>query len=648
MNPNSTGNGASDAAAALKGASLAFQKNIAPKKTKPAPPPTGAKPTEVLATVTSASRDQSRSRSPIHAGNQRLSGQVTGGSIHEGHGYNLEHSAVSQKLSQYLSNSPASGAYLHPSGRQVGVDPKSPSFIAATLATSRSASPTPRNTSPGNPATYNSQLGHRLKRRGSLGAASISSTMDLPDTSSIPPTTSLISMFEDRKSDVDPIKRSDQPPSVRRVLKATHSPLISSSTNMVETEPSDVASARNKPHTKPKPKTAPKPRVKTPPPAQRQEFTQILEPHQSRDLARDYEPPRIATPKVVSRSTTEIVAPEPRRIASRPKLRPPTPPQPRGSSSRTKIQSGTDHVRSRRSIEVYDGHGSSTVDSAHPLAPVARRPTILSTSSDDTFVSASSVQSPERLSPPPPILPRRKRASSTRSVPSSPVRYETPPRRNPTTASSSNLPLHSLTNAMMAGSIAASRLTPSNTGNSALSPGPPLPQRQKSPRLKQTLRQPASLSDDERERRKKKHHNKLGGSGKHSHHEGSRRRWREEITDRERKRYEAVWASNRGLMADFLTNTEKATATFGEDLSQYVLDIVVRHIWQRSRLPDHELEEVWSLVDSQKKRRLSKEEFVVGMWLIDQRLRGRKIPLNVSSSVWDSVRVVRVPNPKKR
>jgi hypothetical protein len=36
--------------------------------------------------------------------------------------------------------------------------------------------------------------------------------------------------------------------------------------------------------------------------------------------------------------------------------------------------------------------------------------------------------------------------------------------------------------------------------------------------------------------------------------------------------------------------------------------------------------------------RLTKEEFVVGLWLIDQRLKGRKLPVRVSDSVWDSVR----------
>ena len=44
------------------------------------------------------------------------------------------------------------------------------------------------------------------------------------------------------------------------------------------------------------------------------------------------------------------------------------------------------------------------------------------------------------------------------------------------------------------------------------------------------------------------------------------------------------------------------------------------------------------MVDSQGNGRLKKEEFVVGLWLVDQRLKGRKLPGRVSDSVWNSVR----------
>ena len=75
-----------------------------------------------------------------------------------------------------------------------------------------------------------------------------------------------------------------------------------------------------------------------------------------------------------------------------------------------------------------------------------------------------------------------------------------------------------------------------------------------------------------------------------------------------------------------------------DDPALDVLNLVVREIWSRSRLPEHELAEVWELVDGRQVGRLKREEFVVGLWLVDQRLKGRKLPIKVSESVWDSVR----------
>ena len=69
-----------------------------------------------------------------------------------------------------------------------------------------------------------------------------------------------------------------------------------------------------------------------------------------------------------------------------------------------------------------------------------------------------------------------------------------------------------------------------------------------------------------------------------------------------------------------------------------VLNLVVRDIWSRSRLPVEDLEEVWDLVDRRGNGMLQRDEFVVGMWLIDQKLKGRKLPWKVSDSVWSSLR----------
>lgn len=68
-----------------------------------------------------------------------------------------------------------------------------------------------------------------------------------------------------------------------------------------------------------------------------------------------------------------------------------------------------------------------------------------------------------------------------------------------------------------------------------------------------------------------------------------------------------------------------------------VSSLVVRDIWSRSRLPPDVLREVWDLVDRSGKGMLCKDEFCAGLWLIDQRLKGRKLPQRVSDSVWRSL-----------
>lgn len=264
-------------------------------------------------------------------------------------------------------------------------------------------------------------------------------------------------------------------------------------------------------------------------------------------------------------------------------------------------------------------------------------------STDDSFVSASSYQSVDRLSPP--SLPVR-RGSVTPSIASAPI---SPSRgiTRPHNSSSTSLGLSNLTNAIMAGSLASARLTPHNTGSSL--PPPPLPKRQKSPHLRETMRKPTS-SEPEDPDVYKPHKHKLS-RGKHKHHEGSRKRWRDQITARERKRYEALWASNRGALLPLTISSAGGSTSNGagyRDTTDLVANVVVRELWRRSRLPEDELAEVWDLVDREKKGWLGRQEFVVGMWLIDQRLKGRKIPSKVSDSVWGSANGVRVITPKSK
>ena len=213
----------------------------------------------------------------------------------------------------------------------------------------------------------------------------------------------------------------------------------------------------------------------------------------------------------------------------------------------------------------------------------------------------------------------------------------------------SQMTVDSLANAIVASSLASSR-APSPT-----KPIPPLPRRQTKPYslfrqhhnhkqsasrtpspskgLRQTMRGPPKSDEDDEHKRGssniiKKH--------PHKHHEGDRKRWRDQITERERKRYEGVWAANKGMY-------------LAEDSQSAVCNLVVRDIWSRSRLSNHVLEEVWDLVDNEGVGRLNREEFVVGLWLIDQSLKGRKLPVTVSDSVWFSVRrLTGVKIPKNR
>ncbi|EMC97942.1 hypothetical protein BAUCODRAFT_66570 [Baudoinia panamericana UAMH 10762] len=168
--------------------------------------------------------------------------------------------------------------------------------------------------------------------------------------------------------------------------------------------------------------------------------------------------------------------------------------------------------------------------------------------------------------------------------------------------------------------------------------------------MRHTLRKKESEeSESEDEHHPYGKHKKKRMVRKHpnKHHEGDRKRWRDAVTERERKRYEGVWAANKGQYCTSITFEDEGIPRWpaGDTASprraaaaEQVSNIIVKDIWSRSRLPDSTLEMVWDLVDDSGVGRLSKEEFVVGMWLIDQRLKGRKLPVKVSETVWASVR----------
>jgi hypothetical protein len=169
--------------------------------------------------------------------------------------------------------------------------------------------------------------------------------------------------------------------------------------------------------------------------------------------------------------------------------------------------------------------------------------------------------------------------------------------------------------------------------------------------MRHTLRKEESSDSDSYEdddpyaKHKRTRHLRRKHPNKHA--EGDRKRWRDVVTETENKRYAGVWAANKGLHVGFLKweiekfvanpNSEETLATKAAAKDE-VCNLDVRDLWNRSRLPPHVLSEIWQLVDLRGVGRLNKEEFVVGMWLIDQRLKGRKLPPTVSDTVWASVR----------
>ncbi|EAQ91148.1 hypothetical protein CHGG_03083 [Chaetomium globosum CBS 148.51] len=608
----------------------------------------------------------------------------------------------------------------------------SPSLIAATLAASRSVSPA-RGPIP--QLDLNGGGGKVTRKRGqSVGAASVivgsvgpRHEAEVLDTASIPPTTSLVSLFEGKReaNDVDPVKK--RAPSVRRKDMDTEE---QARKERASQEPQKV-----KP--KPVPKPKPKPEVATDvavpkssddahgasegtsrlggtgrsghgdergraeaKPSQRRARSQHSEHKPAKKPKPAQHRPPTPPPSLPTRSPSNHVVSQPKRVAKTPRLEPPTPP----------VKTSTIAKMAEPIVQVTPVEPDiDQVDVFHhqDRNPKPRQVSQGSTSSNDSFVSASSVPS-GAVSPVREVesTPRRP-APPARSPSSRSISTPNPPRQQASHPSTPNLTLSSLTNAMMASNLASARLTPTTpsqppplpaprrSGRSPLQPhhtadsiGSQLTGGSKSPNhaahqqkqrtgMLQTLRSPhASLSDDEDARRQHHHRRRSkvlsGGNRKHAHHEGSRRRWRDEITARERKRYEAVWASNRGLFlrpgwAAQYQNTTTATtggasptqqghgpgtgeetqhqtrdqaveasrASHGAE-AELVVNVVARDIWSRSRLPADELAEVWDLVDRGARGALGRDEFVVGLWLIDQRLRGRKIPARVSQSVWDS------------
>ncbi|CAG7918980.1 unnamed protein product [Penicillium olsonii] len=290
--------------------------------------------------------------------------------------------------------------------------------------------------------------------------------------------------------------------------------------------------------------------------------------------------------------------------------------------------------RQSRTTEYYDSRTSSphpSVSSHHSSQPDESRPRL------------------------PPRVPPSRGSLKSLGMTTTPLRPSTPSAMSisaqshatsaPSIMDEPRMSEEALSNAIVASSLASARASPS------IKVPPPLPPQRRRARsilhlahspksdlsrtpsppkgMPQTLRGAPKPDSDHR-----KHRNPLN-KHPHKHHEGDRKHWRREVTEKERKRYEGVWASNKGL----LIPTDSPDGGPGS-AAEMVLNLVVREIWSRSRLPPPMLEQVWDLVDHQGIGLLLREEFVVGMWLIDQQLKGHKLPVKVPDSVWDSVRHV--------
>ncbi|KAJ5546310.1 hypothetical protein N7494_003895 [Penicillium frequentans] len=365
-----------------------------------------------------------------------------------------------------------------------------------------------------------------------------------------------------------------------------------------------------------------------------------------------------------SASRAQSQQPQPRSPGPRHELRSPVPVRPKPT-----IEYPADRMLDDDppNFERIPGYGRSPSIRA-PSSP-SRAGSIRgrATSPQPSVSSRISVVLPDQVVPKVPPLPPRSTASSQASL-RKPIPTTNSLRPTPSMVSISGLSHNSsssalseaggmneeaLSNAIVASSLASARASPMPKASQA---PPPPPRRRRarsilalanSPKsdMSRTPSPPKGMPMTLRGRPKDsdvdpkgRHKMKLLHKHPHKHHEGDRKRWRREVTEKERKRYEGVWASNKGLLipSEFkLSGTERWPPP-----SEMVLNLVVREIWSRSRLPSTALEQVWALVDNQGIGLLTKEEFVVGMWLIDQQLKGHKLPVHVPDSVWDSVRYV--------
>lgn len=461
--------------------------------------------------------------------------------------------------------------FLQP-GNTPGMEARSPSFIAATLAASRSASLSPNVTGQKSGMEVRPQLNNRSP--STRRSSSKESSDNVLDTTSIPPTNRLIGMFEQKA----PVETERMKPAVKR----------KDSERFVATT---SAESKEVPQARSRTLSSPTPKQRAP----------IMSP-------------KGPLPQPGGRTSTKTELTKPLstiRSVNVPQLKP----------------------KPNVNLRSPDPSKTSASSIVKPAPPVARKIVKKneSTSSHESFASASDQRpapAPRRDNPSP---QRRQRLTSSSSL----------------SVDSANLQINSMADAIVASSLASSRAA--SPAKQLLQPPPPPPSRRsargmdhifhhhkeasrtpspnKQNGMRTTMRKPRLEPEvDEGDKRRTKKHN-IMKKHPNKHHEGDRKRWRDSITELERKRYEAVWASNKGIHVF-------PQFPGSENL---VCSLVVKDVFTRSRLHLDVLEELYALVDRRGDGYLEREEFVVGLWLIDQRLKGRKLPTRVSDHVWRSV-----------
>lgn len=517
--------------------------------------------------------------------------------------------------------SPGAG-YLQPSAADQG---RSPSFIAATLAASRSASLSPNPTGGGvkqatnaGQALADARVPARFRSRSPSvrSAESVKSSRGseemVLDTRSIPPTGRLIGMFEQNvggSGKNNERAKSEKRPKTPVTITQGTSREVTSAEPVRPRTPSPPAHKPKKALPEPKSpnSTTGKAKAQTVPPILSPRPTVVPAKAQS-SLAPEPSTPNKAPPTVqVRKATLQHTKPIPIPAKS-PKLYPPPDSSCSGSSTDSFV-SASDHQELER-IQEQDYKPSWRAE----LNDQNQRRRTESINTNNSAVTINSLAD---------AIVASSLASSRAGSPSKMLQSQNtglglyPPLPPPRRAKHHH---HHGTHLFHNGKTDISRTpSPGKNGNGGVGGGPV---------LRTTMRKVKSKeSIDEGEKRRgrknlvKKHPNK--------HHEGDRKRWRDSITERERKRYEAVWASNRGLHTGV-----------GNGAENDVCSLVVRDVFSRSRLGEEVLEEVYALVDRRGIGLLGKEEFVVGLWLVDQRLKGRKLPIRVSESVWKSVGIL--------